>query len=80
MNVPRRPRVAIVDMAVAASSPAGSCVLAEIAGLVQSFDVTVFSDRCEASGVPGVEFVRVRAPVGPVLLRYLVFHLHVALR
>jgi glycosyltransferase involved in cell wall biosynthesis len=80
VSAPRRPRVAIVDMAVAANSPAGSCVLAEIEGLIDSFDVTVFSDRCEASGLPGVEFVRVRAPAGPVLLRYLVFHLHVALR
>lgn len=62
-------------MAVAADSPAGSCVLAEIRGLARTCDVTVFSDRFDAADVPGVEFVRVRAPDRPVLLRYLVFHL-----
>jgi glycosyltransferase involved in cell wall biosynthesis len=72
---PRRPRIAVVDMAVADDSPAGSCVLAEVRGLARTFDVTVFSDRFDATGLPEVEFVRVRAPHRPVLLRYLVFHL-----
>lgn len=69
-----RPRVVIVDMAVAADSPAGSCVLAEVQGLLARFDVTVFSERLDAGDLPGVEFVRVRAPARPVLLRYLAFH------
>jgi glycosyltransferase involved in cell wall biosynthesis len=71
----RRPRVAVVDMAVAGDSPAGSCVLAEIHGLAPTCDVTVFSDRFDAANLPDVEFVRVRAPARPVLLRYLAFHL-----
>lgn len=64
-------------MAVASDSPAGSCVLAEIQGLAATFDVTVFSDRFDPRDTPGVEFVRVRAPDRPVLLRYLAFHLSV---
>jgi glycosyltransferase involved in cell wall biosynthesis len=71
----RRPRIAVVDMAVAGDSPAGSCVLAEIQGLAPTCDITVFSDRLDAARPPGVAFVRVRAPARPVLLRYLVFHL-----
>ena len=74
-SVARRPRIAIVDMAVAPDSPAGSCVLAEIRGLVRIFDVTVFSERFDPDDCPGVEFIRVRAPARPVLLRYLAFHL-----
>jgi glycosyltransferase involved in cell wall biosynthesis len=35
----------------------------------------VFADRFEPRTSTGVEFVRVRAPAGPVLLRYVVFHL-----
>ncbi len=75
----RRPRIAVVDMAVACDSPAGSCVLAEVHGLARTFDVTVFSERFEAQEVPGVEFIRVRAPDRPVVLRYLAFHLSVPL-
>lgn len=74
-----RPRVVVVDMAVAADSPAGSCVLAEVRGLQTQFDVTVFSERLDAADLPGVEFVRVRAPARPVLLRYLAFHASVPL-
>jgi len=74
-----RPRIAIVDMAVAPDSPAGSCVLAEVQGLAARFDLTVFSERFEPGDLRGVEFVRVRAPQRPVLLRYLAFHLSVPL-
>ena len=75
----RRPRIAVVDMAVAPDSPAGSCVLAEVRGLARAFDVTVFSERFDSNDVPGVEFIRVRAPSHPVVLRYLIFHLCVPL-
>jgi glycosyltransferase involved in cell wall biosynthesis len=75
-----RPRLAIVDMAVAPDSPAGSCVLAEVQGLAASFDVTVFSGRFDAVAHPGVGFVRVPAPERPVLARYLAFHALVPLR
>lgn len=70
-----RPRIAIVDMAVATNSPAGSCVRAEVEGLARHFDVTVFSQRCDLPELPGLEVVHVPAPDRPVLLRYLAFHL-----
>ena len=72
-----RPRIAVVDMAVVAGSPAGSCVLAEVQGLATQFDVTVFSERFEPAELSGVELVRVRAPDRPVLFRYVAFHLSV---
>lgn len=70
-----RPRIAVVDMAVATNSPAGSCVRAEVEGLSRHFDVTVFSQRCDLPELPGLEVVHVPAPDRPVLLRYLAFHL-----
>ncbi len=80
MSVAPRPRIAIVDMAVASGSPAGSCVLAQVEGLIDRFDVTVFAERFEPSAaLAGVEFVRVRAPDRPVLLRYVAFHLSMPL-
>ena len=72
-----RPRIAVVDMAVASDSPAGSCVLAQVLGLLASVDLTLFSERFDHPGLPGVEFIRVRAPERPVVLRYVVFHLSV---
>lgn len=67
------PRVAVFDQSVAERSPAGSCVLAQVAGLAGRHRVTVFSDRCEAAPDAGVDWVRVPLPRRPVLLRYLVF-------
>lgn len=67
------PRVAVFDQAVAARSPAGSCVLAQVEGLSARHRVTVFSDRFEPGGDARVEWVRVPLPRGPVLLRYLMF-------
>ena len=76
----QRQRVVVVDMAIARDSPAGSCVLAEVEGLTRRFDVTVFSERFERDTLPGVEFVRVRAPARPVLLRYVAFHVGMPLQ
>lgn len=70
---PMSPRVAVFDQAVAALSPAGSCVLAEVSGLATHHHVTVFSDRCDIAGQDGVDWVRVPLPRRPVLLRYLLF-------
>lgn len=70
-----RTRIAVIDMAVATNSPAGSCVRAEVEGLAEDFDVTVFTQRCDLPALPGLEVVHVPAPDRPVLLRYLAFHL-----
>jgi glycosyltransferase involved in cell wall biosynthesis len=62
-------------MAIAANSPAGSCVRAEVEGLLRHYDVTVFTERCDLGDLPGLEVQAVRAPDRPVVLRYLAFHL-----
>ncbi len=61
----------VFDLSVTRNSPAGSCVLSELAGLCHDYDVTVFSDRCEIE--KGVNWVRVPLPVRPVFLRYWIF-------
>jgi hypothetical protein len=75
-----RPRLVVVDMALARRAPAGSCVLEEVRGLAQTFDVTVFSDSCEAAGEPGVTWFRLPVPGRPILLRYVLFHMLLPLR
>lgn len=69
-----KPRIAVVDMNVTRNSPAGSCVLAEVMGLANEFDITVFSDAFDDDGTGRVRWVRIPLPRRPVLFRYLVFH------
>lgn len=64
----------LIDMDVTRSSPAGSCVLAELREVHKDFQITVISDRLDATGLDGVTWLRAAAPKGPVLLRYVVFH------
>lgn len=73
LPVPRRPRLHVFDLAVAPQSPAGSCVLAEVAGLSASHDVTVFSSRCEVPPAAGLRWVRIPLPQRPLVLRYAAF-------
>ncbi|AKJ27924.1 glycosyltransferase family 4 protein [Caldimonas brevitalea] len=68
-------RVVVFDQAIAAASPAGSCVLAEIVGLAESRRITVFSDRCEVAQPGRIDWVRVPLPKGPIVLRYVAFQL-----
>jgi glycosyltransferase involved in cell wall biosynthesis len=78
MNLPvtQPPRsLVLIDMAVTRSSPAGSCVLAELREVHKDFQVTVISDQFDPNGLDGVTWLRAAAPRGPVLARYVVFHL-----
>ncbi|MEC5384394.1 glycosyltransferase family 4 protein [Uliginosibacterium sp. H3] len=75
-----KPRLAVIEMAVGRNTPAGSCVLAEVKGLTDMFDVVVFSDVCDVAGEPGVTWIRVPLPARPNVLRYLAFHINAPLR
>jgi len=67
------PIITIFDMNISLNSPAGSCVVAEINGLADSFQIIAVS--AEFNNCPKeIKWLRVPVPSGPVLLRYLVFH------
>lgn len=68
------PWIAVMDLAVTRTSPAGSCVLAQVNGLADTHAITVFADRFEREH-DGIRFVRVPLPQRPGFLKYLVFHL-----
>ena len=63
----------VFDQSVAAGSPAGSCVLAEVLGLAEEHEVTVLSSRCDAQSHRRVRWLRVPLPARPLLLRYVLF-------
>ena len=65
----------VFDQMVSAGSPAGSCVLAELAGLSDSFEITVFSSRCEIPESLGVSVVKIPLPRSPIVLRYILFQI-----
>ena len=70
-----RPWIAIFDLKVTKNSPAGSCVLAEVLGLADEFDITVFSDAFDNDQTGRVHWVRVPLPSKPGFLRYMFFNL-----
>jgi len=73
MNDRGMPSLVVFDLSVTRNSPAGSCILSELAGLHHDYDVTIFSDQCELD--EGVHWVRVPLPAGPVFLRYWIFQM-----
>jgi glycosyltransferase involved in cell wall biosynthesis len=68
------PWIAVFDLSVTRNSPAGSCVLAEVMGLADEYDITVFSDAFDNDRPERVKWVRVPLPKKPGFLRYMVFH------
>lgn len=74
-NAGAKPWIAVFDLNVTKNSPAGSCVLAEVLGLADEFDITVFSDAFDNDGTGRVRWVRVPLPRKPGFLRYMFFNL-----
>jgi glycosyltransferase involved in cell wall biosynthesis len=74
-NAGAKPWIAVFDLKVTKNSPAGSCVLAEVLGLADEFDITVFSDAFDNDETGRVRWVRVPLPRKPGFLRYMVFNL-----
>ncbi|WP_283743519.1 glycosyltransferase family 4 protein [Sideroxydans sp. CL21] len=70
-----KPWIAVFDLKVTKNSPAGSCVLAEVLGLADEFDITVFSDAFDNDNTGRVRWVRVPLPGKPGILRYVFFNL-----
>lgn len=70
-----KPWIAVFDLNVTKNSPAGSCVLTEVLGLADAFDITVFSDAFDNDETGRVCWVRVPLPRRPGFLRYLFFSL-----
>ncbi|MGE5452599.1 MAG: glycosyltransferase family 4 protein [Acidobacteriota bacterium] len=74
-------QLVMVDMAVSATSPAGSCVRTILCGLPADIPVSLFSAVWDAAAVaPSVAYHPVPAPQRPVVWRYVVFHTRVARR
>lgn len=73
--LPIAPSLYVFDQSVSSGSPAGSCVLAELSGLSDEFDITVFSSRCDLVGMKGISFRRIPLPNSPIILRYFLFQI-----
>ncbi|MCM5681332.1 glycosyltransferase family 4 protein [Schlegelella sp. S2-27] len=74
------PRLVVIDQSPTSRSPAGSCVLAQIQGLMPDHHVTVFADQWESPPNEHLVWKRVAVPRKPLLLRYVAFQALVRLR
>lgn len=72
--------LALVDMAVMQSSPAGSCVRTIVNGLAWRSPVEIWTAQCDLPDMASVTVHSVPAASRPVLLRYVTFHARVARR
>ncbi|MEQ1897774.1 MAG: glycosyltransferase family 4 protein [Vicinamibacterales bacterium] len=68
-------RLAVFDYNVTAMSPIGSCVRAEVGGICDEFDVTVFAHHFENPRPDRIRWVRVPCPSWPLIFREWVFAL-----
>lgn len=67
------PHVVVVDQSPTSGSPAGSCVLTQVQGLLSDHCVTVFADQCELPVGERLAWKRVPVPRKPLFLRYVAF-------
>ncbi len=72
-NLNKKPWIAVFDLNVIKNSPAGSCVLAEVLGLAEKFDITVFSNKFDNDGTGNVSWVRIPIPTKLGFLSYIYF-------
>ncbi|MGB5944041.1 MAG: glycosyltransferase family 4 protein [Leeuwenhoekiella sp.] len=77
MDTKQKPVLIIVDLSVKQSSPAGSCVLSEIYGLLERFEIHLFSSEADQELIKLVHFHPIKAPKAVLVLRYLIFTLRV---
>lgn len=67
--------VAVFDLNVTKNSPAGSCVLEEVIGLSEDYEITVFSDKFDQPESDKLHWVRIPLPSKPGIFRYIIFYL-----
>jgi glycosyltransferase involved in cell wall biosynthesis len=67
--------IAVFDYRVTSTNPVGSCHLRMLAGLCSRYEFTVFAVEFENPCPERIRWVRLRLPVRPYLLLYLLYHL-----
>ena len=63
----------VVDLSVRKTSPAGSCVLSELLGLVEVYNIHLFSAEVDDRIKNQVVYHQIKTPSAPLVLRYVVF-------
>lgn len=73
MNSSTKKKVVVVDLSVKQTSPAGSCVLSELIGLSEKYDVHLLASEVDENVKNYVTYHELTAPDLLVVLRYIVF-------
>lgn len=68
-------KIALFDYRVTRNSPVGSCHLTMLKGLCQRHEFTVFSVEFENPCAERIRWVRVPAPIRPLALLFIAYHL-----
>lgn len=73
MSSPKRKKILVIDLSVKRTSPAGSCVLSELIGLSETYDILLVGTEIEESLKKNITFHQINAPSSPLVLRYIIF-------
>ena len=73
MNVDSKMNIIVVDLSVKQTSPAGSCVLSELVGLSEHYNVHLIATEADETIIEKVTFHKIDAPSAPLVLRYMLF-------
>lgn len=73
MDVAVKKNLVIIDLSVKSTSPAGSCVLSELVGLSEYYNIHLLSSEIDDTAKPHVNFYRIPLPTMPLVFRYIIF-------
>ena len=68
-------KIALFDYKIVSTNPIGGCHLRMLRGLSAEHDFTVFATEFDNPDPERIEWIRIPAPVRPLALLFVVFHL-----
>lgn len=73
MDFAAKTNLIVIDLSVKRTSPAGSCVLSELIGLSDLYNIHLIASEADASIQKYARFYKIDAPNIPLVFRYMVF-------
>ena len=73
MKANLKKNIVVIDLSVKSTSPAGSCVLSQLEGLQDTYDIDLFTNEVDQKLEKKINCHIINAPSTPLILRYIVF-------
>ena len=77
MSTKEKKKIIVVDLSVVKTSPAGSCVMSELTGLYDSYEIHLISNEVDEELEKHLIFHEIKTIQTPLILRYISFSIKV---